>query len=156
MNNKILLIISIALCQLAGIIGSIFTSKSVKTWYITINKPAFNPPGWVFGPVWITLYALMGVSLYLIWKSPGGSEFKKTAFVIFFIQLILNALWSFLFFGLESPFLGFIEIIVLWFFIALTIFYFSKISKVAVYLLIPYIAWVSFAAVLNFFLWRLN
>jgi len=143
MKNYIKLIIAILVCQLAGFIGSLFTITNQTSWYSNLNKPIFAPPNWLFGPVWITLFILMGVSLYLVWK-------KKADIRIFFVQLILNTTWSVLFFGLQSPLFAFMEIILLWFAIMLTIIKFHKISKTAAYLLIPYILWVSFAAVLNF------
>lgn len=148
------LVISIFVCQLVGIIGSFFTASSVSSWYPTLVKPAFNPPNWVFSPVWITLFVLMGVSLYLVWEK--GFRENKTAITIFGVQLGLNVLWSILFFGLKSPLLAFIEIIFLWAAILLTILKFYKISKWSAYLLIPYILWVSFAAVLNFAIFYLN
>ncbi|MBW2976054.1 tryptophan-rich sensory protein [Candidatus Woesearchaeota archaeon] len=149
------LLVSVLLCQLAGIIGSVFTASSVSTWYLELNKPGFNPPNRVFFPVWITLYFLMGISLYLFWSKAKKRQLK-TGLVIFGIQLFLNMLWSLLFFGLKSPLLGLIEIIVLWAAIAMTIAYFYRTSKSASYLLVPYILWVSFAAVLNFYLFYLN
>lgn len=148
--NYFKLIIAILICQLAGFIGSIFTTHSVTTWYATIEKPFFNPPNWVFAPVWTTLFVLMGVSLYLVWKKGLKTKRVKTALIIFSIQLVLNILWSIIFFGLKSPFYAFLEITMLWTAILLTIFKFYKVSKTAAYLLIPYILWVSFAAVLNF------
>jgi tryptophan-rich sensory protein len=147
------LIGAIVICQLAGIIGSVFTVSSVGSWYMTINKPSFNPPSWVFGPVWITLYALMGIALYLVWRSGSRSWLVLG---VFGLQLVLNALWSILFFGLQSPGAAFIEIIFLWISIAASIVLFFGISRPAAYLLVPYILWVSFAAVLNFAIWRLN
>ncbi len=153
-RNIIKLISAIIICQLAGIIGSIFTAPATRTWYTTINKPSFNPPSWIFSPVWISLFVLMGISLYLVWIKK--SKIKKKAITIFGIQLGLNALWSILFFGLKSPLAAFIEIIILWIAILMTIVYFRKISKIAAYLLLPYILWVSFAAVLNFSIFWIN
>jgi len=150
------LIISILVCQLAGLIGSIFTRASVSTWYVTLNKPSFTPPGWVFGPVWITLYVVMGISAFLVWSKGFNNREVKTALIIFGTQLILNALWSMAFFGLRSPLAGLIVIIILWIAILFTILNFIGISRVAGFLLIPYILWVSFAAILNVSLWRLN
>lgn len=143
---------SIGICQLAGVIGGLFTASSVSTWYLTLNKPWFNPPAWLFGPVWIALYALMGVALYLAREK--GPERK--ALILFFIQLALNILWSALFFGLQKPWFAFIEIIVLWLAILATLLSFREISRTAAYLLIPYLAWVSFAAALNLALAMLN
>ena len=156
MKNFVKLIISIAICQLAGIIGSVFTAYSIPTWYASLVKPSFNPPNWIFSPVWITLYLLMGISLYIIWLSKAKPKYKKAAFTFFGLQLLLNALWSIIFFGLQAPFYAFIEIILLWISILITICFFYKISRPAAYLLVPYILWVSFAAVLNFFIFLLN
>jgi translocator protein len=149
------LIVSVAICQCAGFIGSFFTVSSIGNWYQTLVKPTFNPPGWLFGPVWIILYFMMGVSLYLIWVQwplPG----IKTVITVFGIQLLLNALWSILFFGLKLPSLAFIEIILLFIAIAVTLFLFLRISKPAALLLIPYLCWVGFASILNYSIWRLN
>ena len=152
MNKLLKFIISIIICQLAGIIGSIFTVSSVNSWYLTLVKPSFNPPSWVFSPVWITLFVLMGISLYLIWEAKDN---KKTM-ILFYVQLVLNILWSIMFFGLKNPLLAFIEIIILWIFILMTIIYSYRISRPAAYLLAPYILWVTFAAVLNFMIYWLN
>lgn len=150
------LVISIIICQFAGFIGSFFTNPSIPTWYATLEKPPFTPPNWLFAPVWITLFLLMGISAFLVWRK-GLKELRiKTALSIFFIQLILNTLWSVIFFGFRAPLAGLIEIAVLWIAILLTILNFFKISKTAGILLIPYILWVSLAAVLNFSIWRLN
>ena len=148
------LIISLLIPQLAGGLGSLFTASSVGEWYLTIEKSPLNPPGWVFGPVWTTLFLLMGYALYLVWTSEG--EKRKQAFGIFAIQIILNVLWSVLFFGLRSPGLALLEIIVLWVAILSNIIFFGRANKLAGYLLIPYILWVSFAIYLNFSIWRLN
>lgn len=148
------LIISILLPFLASAIGGFFTAGSVSTWYAALQKPSFNPPGWVFSPVWTTLYLLMGIALYLVWTAKAKN--KILAFTAFGIQLFLNALWSVLFFGLQKPLFAFIEIIFLWVAILLTIIYFYRINKISAYLLMPYILWVSFAAVLNFFIFYLN
>jgi translocator protein len=150
------LITSIVICQLAGFIGSFFTVSSVSTWYLTLNKPIFNPPSWLFGPVWISLYFLMGLSLYLVWNKGLKSRHSKITISIFGIQLFLNTLWSIIFFGFKLPLIAFIEIIFLWMAILVIIIYFYKMSKTAAYLLVPYILWVSFAAVLNFFIYYLN
>ncbi|PJC45221.1 TspO protein [Candidatus Pacearchaeota archaeon CG_4_9_14_0_2_um_filter_30_8] len=142
------LIFAILISQLAGIIGSLFTITSTNSWYTTIIKPSFNPPNWIFGPVWTLLYLLMGISLYLI-LTTKKSKNRKIGLYLFFTQLVLNTLWSILFFGLHSPLAAFIEIILLWISILLTIKYFYKVNKKASYLLIPYILWVTFAAILN-------
>jgi len=150
------LILAILICQSAGIVGSIFTSSSVQTWYTTLQKPSFTPPGWFIGTVWIILYTLMGISLYLVWNKGLRNKRVKNSLYLFGLQLILNAVWSLLFFGLRSPFLALIEIVFLWVAIAFTILKFYKISKTAGLLLIPYIVWVSVALTLNFYIWRLN
>jgi tryptophan-rich sensory protein len=149
------LVISIIICQLAGMIGSVFTMPAIPGWYANLNKPSFSPPNWLFGPVWILLYTLMGISLYLVWNQKG-SVGTKTALIFFAVQLGLNTLWSLIFFGLRLPLAAFLEILVLWLFILLTILKFFPISKVAAYLLIPYLLWVSFASLLNFYIFRLN
>lgn len=155
-SNPIKLIISLVICQLAGIIGSLFTMSKIPTWYMTISKPELAPPNWIFGPVWTTLFILMGIALYLVWKQGTIRKDVKIALYIFGTQLILNVLWSIIFFGLENPGSAFVEIISLWISILLSIIYFYKINKTAGYLLIPYIAWVSFASYLNFMIWWLN
>ncbi|MBN2477813.1 tryptophan-rich sensory protein [Candidatus Micrarchaeota archaeon] len=149
------LILSIFVCHLAGIFGSIFTVSSIPTWYSTLARPEFSPPNWVFAPVWLSLYTLMGVSLYLVLEAKK-SKFRKTALSFFGIQLLLNAVWSYLFFGLQNPFYALVEIVFLWAFILFTAYYFYKISKKSAYLLIPYLLWVSFAAILNYFIFILN
>ncbi|MFP3949502.1 MAG: TspO/MBR family protein [Candidatus Micrarchaeia archaeon] len=150
------LILAIILCNLAGAIGSIFTFSAIPTWYATLIKPEFNPPNWIFGPVWTALYVLMGISLYLIWKQYEKGKNAKTALTIFSVQWVLNALWSFLFFGLQSPLYGLLCIIPLWISIAVMIAKFYPLSKNAALLQIPYLLWVSFATVLNASIWVLN
>lgn len=142
--------------QLAGIIGALFTARSVQTWYTTLQKPSFNPPSWLFGPVWTVLYLLMGIAAYLVWAKGWTVPGVKTALFVFALQLVLNSLWSILFFGVRQPGWAFMEIVVLWAAIAVTIVLFWNISRTAAFLLVPYILWVSFAAVLNYSLWRLN
>ena len=150
------LVFAVVVCQLAGVLGSFFTSPQIPTWYASLQKPGFSPPNWLFAPVWITLFALMGVSAYLVWNKGLGNKSVQVSLFIFGVQLGLNVLWSFLFFGLQSPFYAFMEIIVLWAAILLTILIFFKISKPAGFLLLPYILWVSFAMILNFYIWKLN
>ena len=156
MKNFLKLLISIVVCNLAGFIGSIFTTPSIPNWYANINKPSFTPPNWIFAPVWITLFILMGVSLFLIIKNWQNNRTQKIAIYLFTVQLILNTLWSLIFFGLQKPGLAFIEIIILLFFIILTAWQTKKVNKLAAYLFIPYILWVSFATILNFSIWLLN
>jgi len=154
-SNKISkLTLSVGLCLGAGILGSFFTTSSIQIWYATLIKPPFSPPNWIFGPVWTTLYVLMGISLYLVWISK--SRLKQKAIYIFLLQLVLNALWSVVFFGLHNPALALIEIVSLWISISITILVFQKISKPASYLLYPYLVWVSIASILNYSIWILN
>lgn len=150
------IIFAIIICQLAGAVGSIFTFSSIPIWYASLQKPAFSPPNWLFGPAWLTLYTLMGVSLYLVWQKGLKNKKVKDAITIFAIQIVLNSFWSIIFFGLRLPFIAFIEIVVLWIAIVFTILKFYKISRNAAYLLVPYILWVSFAAILNYNIWILN
>lgn len=147
--------ISIIIAQTAGIIGSLATASSVRTWYKTLVKPAWNPPSWVFGPVWITLYTLMGIAAYLVWKQRGVSGVKQ-ALTIYGIHLVFNSLWSVLFFGLKNPGLAFVDIIILLALIIYVTVLFWKINIWAGMLFIPYILWVSFATYLNYTLWKLN
>ena len=154
--NWIQLIVALLVAQLAGIVGSVFTASSVSTWYLGIVKPSFNPPSWLFGPVWVTLFFLMGLALYLVWNSGLDAPGVKAALVLFAIQWVLNILWSVFFFGLRSPFLAFIEIVLLWISIVATVAFFYRISFAAAILLVPYLLWVSFAAILNLSIWRLN
>jgi tryptophan-rich sensory protein len=156
MSNVLKLIIAILACQLAGFIGSLFTTPAIPGWYAALEKPSFNPPNWLFGPVWITLYLFMGIAAYLIWRRGLGEPNVGTALLLFGVQLVINASWSFFFFGLKSPLAGFVVIILLWIVILITALYFLKISNTAAALMLPYIAWVSYAAVLNFSFWRLN
>jgi len=155
-NDYLKLIAAVAVSELAGIVGSVFTAPSIAGWYAGIVKPAINPPAWVFAPVWTMLFALMGIAAFLVWKSGWERKDVKIALGIFLGQLMLNALWSIIFFGLESPGTALVEIIVLWLAILATILAFAKISKRAAWLLAPYILWVSFAAYLNYAIWVLN
>ena len=155
-SNFLKLIIAIVFCELAGIIGSVFTTPSIEGWYAGIIKPSLNPPAWVFGPVWTTLFALMGIAAFLIWKKGLDHRDVRIALGIFIVQLVLNTFWSIIFFGLHSLGGAFIEIIFLWLAILATIIVFAKISKPAAWLLVPYILWVSFAAYLNYAIWTLN
>jgi len=148
------LIVICLLCLSVGAAGSFFTSST--DWYQNLKKPSFNPPGWVFGPVWTILYIIMGISAFLVLQKGLSSNAVKMALVIFLIQLLLNAIWTPLFFGLKSPLLAFIDIVLLWFGILFTIVKFYGLSKPAALLLIPYLLWVTFASVLNFAILLLN
>lgn len=148
------LITSIALHLAVGGLGSFFTISAIPTWYAILNKPSFAPPNYVFGPVWTTLYILMGISLYLLWTAKEKG--KDKAIKLFFIQLVLNFLWSIIFFGLHNIALAFVEIIALWIAIFLTIRRSLAVSKPAAYFLYPYIIWVTIASILNLSLLILN
>ena len=179
LDNLFKLVIAVAVSELAGIIGSVFTVTSIQNWYATIMKPPLNPPNWIFAPVWTAIFILMGISLYLVWserfvvknelkipkrrvwnnwsgKLLSGKWQKANIILIFILQLILNVLWSIIFFGAHSPGAAFFELLMLWFAIIFTIINFCRVSKTAALLLLPYILWVSFAAILNYFIWILN
>jgi len=156
--NKLTKILTIVVtCLAIGYLSGTVTRASILTWYPTLVKPSFNPPNWIFAPVWSMLFIMMGIAAGLVWdRIDFEKEFVKKALVLFAIQLGLNALWSYLFFGLHNPMLAGIEIILLWLMIFETYTQFSKINKIAGYLFIPYLAWVSFAMVLNASIWWLN
>ncbi len=161
-NNTLKLIISIMVCEMAGVVGAFFTTPSIAGWYAGLAKPALNPLAWVFGPVWTTLFALMGISAFLVWQkmdfnSDGTTKRKvRIALGLFVVQLVLNTLWSVVFFGLHFLVGAFFELVVLWCAIFATIVAFARISKLSAWLLLPYIFWVSFAGYLNFMIWILN
>ncbi len=150
------LFVSIAGVLLIGFISSFFSAGSIDSWYQTLARPSFNPPNWIFGPVWTILYIVIGISFYLVWMSDAKDDIKKKAYLIFAVQLALNFIWSILFFGNQMIFGAFVEIIFLWIAILLNILIFYKISRLAGGLLVPYFLWVSFAALLNYSLWVLN
>lgn len=156
MNNIAKLVISILVPLAIGGTAGFFTATGVDSWYQTIQKPLWNPPNWIFGPVWTTLYILMGISLFLVWKSDSSSKLKKIAITFFAIQLVMNFFWSFIFFNQQQIGWALLEILVMWMFIIATIFAFGNISKTAAWLLVPYVSWVSFAALLNYAIWKLN
>lgn len=179
-SNKVFkLVASIIICELAGIIGSFFTMSQITNWYVGLNKPSFNPPNWIFGPVWTTLFVLMGISLYLVWsknwrvkneiislrgKRPNalslkfytGEWQKANIILIFATQLVLNILWPLIFFGLHAVSIAFVEIIILWFSIIFTMVNFYRVSRASAGLLLPYFLWVSFASFLNFLILLIN
>jgi benzodiazapine receptor len=150
------LIVSILIPLLVGGISGYFTASGVEGWYAAANKPWFNPPNWIFAPVWTALYILMGIALYLVWKSETIRAVKQTAVTLFAVQLTLNFFWSLIFFKIQQPGWAFAEIIAMWVMIIATILWFGKISSTAAWLLVPYICWVSFASVLNYAIWKLN
>ena len=156
--QKILRIATVILtCLAVGYISSIVTRENIPTWYADLNKPFFNPPNWIFAPVWTLLYVMMGFAAGRVWNKIDTDEKNvKKAFLFFIIQLALNALWSYLFFGLRNPMLASFEIILLLLMIYETYLQFKKIDKISGYLLLPYLAWVSFATVLTFSIWYLN
>ncbi len=156
MKTWLKLIISIGIPLLVGFAGSLFTVTGEGSWYQQINKPEWNPPGSVFGPVWTTLYVLMGIAFFLVWKSEVSKVVKTKAMVLWSVQLLANFLWSYIFFQRHEIGLAFAEILVLWVLILLTIFAFAEISKLAAWLLVPYIAWVSFASILTYTIWKMN
>jgi len=150
------LFVSIAVCQLVGIAGSFFTRPAIPGWYAGLRKPWFTPPDWLFGPVWITLYLLMGIAAYLVWSRGTARPGVRTALAVFLVQLLLNAAWSPVFFGLRSPLAGAVVIVLLWLAIAATIFLFWKVSRSAALLLLPYLLWVTLASALNMAIYFLN
>lgn len=142
----------IGICLLVGALGGLATAKSVVEWYPTLNKPSWTPPSWVFGPVWTLLYIMMGIAAWLVWRKGDA----KGALILFFGQLLFNLAWSVLFFGARSPVLGLVDIAFLWLAVAATIFAFALKSRPAAFLLVPYLAWVSFASALNLAIVMLN
>jgi translocator protein len=150
------LVVSILGCEAVGGIGALFTVGSISTWYGTIQKPWFTPPNSVFGPVWTTLFFLMGISLYLLWNSIDRSSKRTIALIVFGAQLALNLLWTIIFFGEQFYFAGLAEILVLWIAIAITIATSLRVSRIAGYILVPYISWVTVATLLNYYVWVLN
>lgn len=156
--NRITKILTVVVsCLVIGYFSGIVTRSAILSWYPTLIKPSFNPPNWVFAPVWSTLYIMMGIAAGLVWdRIESNTEAVKKALVVFALQLALNALWSYLFFGLMNPMLALLEIVILWLMIYETYVQFGKINKIAGYLFIPYLLWVSFAMVLNASIWWLN
>ncbi|MFA6528470.1 MAG: TspO/MBR family protein [Candidatus Gracilibacteria bacterium] len=154
MKKSLKLIACVIACELAGNIPTFVTVGAITDWYSPLNKPWFNPPNWLFGPAWTILFALMGVALYFVLESK--SRFGKLALAIFGVQFILNIAWSFLFFGLQSPLYGLIDIFALLIMIITTIIVFYRVDKKAAYLLVPYWLWVCFASTLNYFIFRMN
>lgn len=153
---------SLALTTFAASLGSLATSSSIYTWYASINKPTFNPPNWLFGPVWTVLFIMMAIAFFLVWnqgaekKKDKNKDYRKSALLFFSIQLAANVLWSFVFFFFQNPGMAFLEIMVLWLTIILVIYYFENLNRLAAWLMIPYLFWVSFAAFLNFVIWQMN
>jgi tryptophan-rich sensory protein len=149
-------IIAILLCESIGIISGLLASANNNRWFNNLNKPSWNPPAYLFGPVWTTLYLLMGISLAIIWNNKATELNKRSAYLLFATQLFLNFWWSIFFFYFHAPALAFIDILLMVVTIILSIISFSYFSKPAAWLLVPYIVWVSFATILNFTIWNLN
>lgn len=157
MKRKIIkIIIAVTVCLLIGFLSSFATQSSVNDWYLTLNKPSFNPPNWLFAPVWTVLYVLMGIAAGIVWGKGFYHIWVKTALYHFGFQLLLNASWSIVFFGLKNPLAALFVIAVLLVLIVLTIRWFTIVSKKAAILMVPYLLWVGFASVLNFKIWQLN
>ncbi|TRZ43291.1 TspO/MBR family protein [Robertkochia solimangrovi] len=150
------IIISVAICLAVGFLSGFATQSSVDTWYTTLNKPSFNPPNWIFAPVWTLLYILMGVAAGMVWARGFYHKWVKTALYHFVFQLLLNALWSIVFFGFQKPFWAMLVIIALLILIGLTIKWFKVVNRTAAYLLVPYFLWVCFASILNCSIWVMN
>lgn len=150
------LIVSIVACQAAGLVGAIFTVSSTGTWYQTIEKPDFTPPSAVFGPVWTGLYILMAIAVYKVWVLGWDNIKVKIGLILFLIQLLVNATWSFSFFGLQNPYLGLVNIVILLVLITVTTIFFFKLRKISGFLMIPYFLWVAFATALNYSIYELN
>jgi tryptophan-rich sensory protein len=155
-RSSLKLIIAIVISELAGGIGSVFTVSAIPTWYAALAKPVLNPSSWIFGPVWTTLYLLMGIAAFLVWNKGWYRKDVRKALGVFLLQLVLNAVWSIIFFGLHNQFWALIDIIAMWLAIVWTMALFYKISKPAMWLFLLYILWVSFAAYLNYSIWMLN
>jgi len=156
LNSVIKLIVSILVSFAAGGIGSLFTFKAIPTWYAGLKKPPYTPPNWLFGPVWTILYILMGISVFFVWQKGFANNDILLAFILFWVQLAINAIWSIIFFGMKSKGGGVITIIVLWLLIWATMVTSFRVSEWAGALLIPYIVWVSIASYLNIGIWMLN
>lgn len=152
-NQWLVLAGFILVCLVTGGLGGWATAQSVTDWYPTLVKPSWNPPNWIFGPVWTALYLMMAVAAWLVWRSDGNI---RGAMILFFSQLALNFAWSFLFFGARSPWLGLMDIAMLWLALVITVIAFFQKSAAAGLLMLPYLVWVSFAAILNLAIWRLN
>jgi tryptophan-rich sensory protein len=149
------LAVSMGVCFGAGFVGSLFTTPSIPIWYAGLVKPSWTPPAWIFGPVWSVLYGMMALALWLIWRRSGFAT-AAVPIALFMVQLVLNVLWSLLFFGLRMPGVAFAEIVLLWLAILATLITFWRLNTSAGYLLLPYLVWTAFAGALNFALWRMN
>ncbi len=149
-------VISVLLCEAVGIASGLLSRDGMASWFDTLNKPSWNPPSWLFGPVWTTLYFMMGLALWLVWKSDSPEPQKQTALRLFALQLFFNFWWSLLFFHFHSPGLALVDILLMVATITATIFQFAPISRAAAWLLVPYLSWVCFATILNYTIWAMN
>jgi len=156
LSSALKLIIAILLCVAIGFTSGLIGSAGMNVWFDRLLKPSWNPPAYLFAPVWTLLYTLMGIDFWIIWKNEAPEANKRSAYFAFALQLFLNFWWSIIFFRFQSPFFALIEILLMWLAILLTIFRFAKMSKTAAWLLVPYLLWVSFASVLNYTIWSLN
>jgi len=157
MNKKLKkLAISLGLCLGAGFLGSLFTTSAIDTWYVNLNKPIFNPPNWLFGPVWTMLYILMGIALFLVWQKGLKNKNVRFAFWFFIMHLAFNTLWSIIFFGVKNIGLAMVDIAILWLMVLALLYFFYEIDKRATWLIVPYFLWISFASLLNYSIWILN
>lgn len=150
------LVVAILIAQSAGIIGSIFTAPAIPEWYAQLEKPDFQPPDWIFGPVWVTLYTLIGIASYVIWRKRAEKPAAGKALFVYALHLSVNALWPVLFFGLREPGWAMVGIVLLWVMIAWVMQLFYRVDRRAAYLMIPYLLWVSYAALLNYAIWQMN
>ncbi|WP_299260504.1 TspO/MBR family protein [uncultured Aquimarina sp.] len=157
MKKKLLRIaVALLLCLLIGFLGNIATQTSISTWYVTLEKPSFTPPNWLFAPVWTVLYIMMGIAAGIVWSKGFYHKWVKTALYHFGFQLLLNAAWSIFFFGMRNPLIALVDILALFILLLFTIKWFKVVNSTAAYLLIPYLIWVAFATALNFSIWQLN
>lgn len=155
-SDRMKFVFAILIClAVGGIAGMVTSSEVTGPWFTTIQKPSFQPPNWLFAPVWTTLYVLMGIALGIVWRQPASAQ-RNAAVTLFFVQLLFNFLWSYIFFSWHMPGLALIDIITLWICIILTIFAFARHSRLAAWLIVPYVSWVSFASILNWSIWHLN
>jgi translocator protein len=150
------LIISIIIVFLAGAVGTVYTLQEITTWYVSLTKPSWTPPNWAFGPIWSTLYVLIGISLFLVWREGLDRKDVRLAILVFAVQLVLNVVWSLVFFATHNIFGGLVLVILLWISILVNIIVFYRISKPAGLILIPYLIWVSIASYLNYTVFLLN
>jgi tryptophan-rich sensory protein len=156
LSNRVKLVLSLAIPQVVAAIGAYFTITGTGSWYMDIDKPSWNPPSWVFGPTWTILYVLMGVAFFLVWKERVRTTGKRAAMIAWVVQLLLNVFWTIIFFNRHAIGWALVEIAALWLAIVLTIILFLRVNRTAALLLLPYLAWVTFATILTSAIWKLN